>query len=217
MLNQGGFMGGFYRISEWIMRLAYINLLWIFFTLIGFVVFGWMPATVAMFTVIRRWFMGETDVSIFKLFFTTYKKEFIKANLLGVLVGVVGYILYIDFQFINHVSGVLQLILTFVFVMVGFFYFVAVAYLIPVFVHYDLKFFQYIKNAFLIGLLSPLMTIILVITLSLTYYVFWLVPGLIPVFGVSVFGCIMMGTAYFAFKRLETRKQKAQELKESTH
>ena len=35
-----GLIGGIYRYSEWIMRLAYINILWILFTLLGLVVFG---------------------------------------------------------------------------------------------------------------------------------------------------------------------------------
>ncbi len=75
-MQMGGIMGGFYRVSEWIMRFAYVNILWGLFTLAGLVLFGFMPATVAMFTVIRKWLMGETDIPVFKTFFASFKKRF---------------------------------------------------------------------------------------------------------------------------------------------
>ncbi|WP_332696088.1 YesL family protein [Halalkalibacter lacteus] len=214
MPNQG-VIGGFYRVSEWIMRLAYINILWILFTIIGLIFLGFMPATVAMFTIIRKWLMGEEDTPIFKLFLTTYKKEFIKVNLLGLIMFAIGYILYIDLQFLSQVSGMLQYILTAGLIIIGFFFLIMVVYIIPVYVHYDLKFFQYLRHSILIGFLSPLMTLVLGATLLIAYYLFMFIPGLIPVFGASVFGFISMGSAYFAFKRLGTRKQNSQELKET--
>ncbi|MFC0472078.1 YesL family protein [Halalkalibacter kiskunsagensis] len=213
MPNQG-VMGGFYRVSEWVMRLAYINILWIFFSIIGLVIFGVMPATVAMFTVIRKWLMGEEDVHITKLFFKTYKKEFIKVNLLGLIIFAIGYILYIDLQFLSQVSGMLQYILTAGLIIIGFFFLIMVIYIIPVYVHYDLKVLQYLRHSILIGFLSPLMTIMMIATLSVIYYLFMFIPGLIPVFGASAFGFITMGSAYFAFKRLETKQQKVEEAKE---
>jgi uncharacterized membrane protein YesL len=213
MPNQG-VMGGFYRVSEWVMRLAYINILWIFFTIIGLVAFGFMPATVAMFTVMRKWLMGEDDTPIAKLFFTTFKSEFLKVNLLALIIFVIGYILYIDLQFLSQVSGMLQYILTSGLIIIGFLFLVMVIYIIPVYVHYDLKLLQYLRHSILIGFLSPLMTIVMIATLSITYYVFMFIPGLIPVFGASAFGFISMGSAYFAFKRLESRQQNAKTPKE---
>ncbi|WP_084028990.1 YesL family protein [Bacillus sp. J33] len=62
------------------MRLVYLNLLWIAFSLLGIVLFGFFPATAAMFSVVRKWIMGETDVRVFKEFWQTYRKEFWKAN-----------------------------------------------------------------------------------------------------------------------------------------
>nr|WP_052044317.1 DUF624 domain-containing protein [Alkalihalobacillus alcalophilus] len=64
-----------YTISDWIMRLAYINLLWLLFMIIGLFIVGFMPATVAMFTVIRMLLMKEESVPIFKTFLTFLKRN----------------------------------------------------------------------------------------------------------------------------------------------
>lgn len=79
-MELNGFVGVLYRTSEWIMRLVYLNLLWIAFSLLGIVLFGFFPATAAMFSVVRKWIMGETDVRVFKEFWQTYRKEFWKSN-----------------------------------------------------------------------------------------------------------------------------------------
>jgi uncharacterized membrane protein YesL len=60
---------GVYRFCEWVTRLAYLNLLWIMFSLAGLVVFGVMPSTIAMYTVTRRWLTEDVDIPIFKYIF----------------------------------------------------------------------------------------------------------------------------------------------------
>ncbi|WP_045514978.1 DUF624 domain-containing protein [Neobacillus niacini] len=55
-------MGKLLGICQWITRLAYINLLWLFFMSVGLFVFGAAPSTAAMFTIMRKWIKGETDL-----------------------------------------------------------------------------------------------------------------------------------------------------------
>src|SRR5690625_6342583 len=62
-----GPMGGFYTLANWIMRLAYVNILWIAFSLVGIIILGFFPATIGMFTVIRKWIQGDGDIPIFKI------------------------------------------------------------------------------------------------------------------------------------------------------
>ncbi|MBJ4025770.1 DUF624 domain-containing protein [Salmonella enterica subsp. enterica serovar Derby] len=66
---------GFYRFCEWLMRLAYLNLLWIGFTLAGAVIFGLAPATAAMFAVTRQWTLGKTVSRCFRRFFGRLKRN----------------------------------------------------------------------------------------------------------------------------------------------
>ncbi|MFL6556498.1 MAG: YesL family protein, partial [Bacillus sp. (in: firmicutes)] len=76
-------MGKLFTFCEWFMRLAYVNLLWFFFSLAGLVLLGIMPATVALFTIVRKWQLKETDLPIWKTFLSVYRQEFKKSNGLG--------------------------------------------------------------------------------------------------------------------------------------
>lgn len=66
---------GLHGFCVWVMRLAYLNLLWLLFTLAGLGVAGLMPATAAMFTVTREWVKGNPDASVFSVFLRAYKEK----------------------------------------------------------------------------------------------------------------------------------------------
>ncbi|WP_033541531.1 YesL family protein [Planococcus sp. CAU13] len=104
MLELKGISGVFYTMSEWIMRLSGINLLWFvlslpFFALFvtveidssaGLAFFGiaaWIfstflffPATAAVFSVVRDWVVEEDYSSILKKYFSHLKADY-KANI----------------------------------------------------------------------------------------------------------------------------------------
>ncbi|GAA3329844.1 hypothetical protein GCM10020331_079970 [Ectobacillus funiculus] len=62
--------------------------------------FGFMPATVALFTIVRKWLMKEIDIPIWRTFLTVYKKmNSEKSNILGLILAVGGALIYVDFQF----------------------------------------------------------------------------------------------------------------------
>lgn len=198
----------FYRTCEWIWRLAYLNLLWFTFTLIGLVVFGFLPATVAMFSVMRKWFMKEPDIPIFSTFIKAYKKEFLKINGIGFVLALLAYVIFFNYHYLGTIDGLMKNIFT-----VGWYATVAVfvitlCYIIPAYVHYELKLFQYIKTALIIGLVNPFALLTLVVSIALLSYLFFLVPGLIPFFGVSTLGWIVMWCAHMSFERIERKKEK---------
>ncbi|MFA9556724.1 DUF624 domain-containing protein [Evansella sp. AB-rgal1] len=60
-MDNKGLIGNLYRVSEWLIRLAYINILWMLFTIVGLIILGIAPATATVFTIIRKWFM-ETRI-----------------------------------------------------------------------------------------------------------------------------------------------------------
>src|SRR3954453_21945200 len=125
-------MGGFYRISEWIMRLSVINVLWVIcalpFFLVGLLLlqtesveqllsilivlavlspFTLFPSTAAMFTVARKWLTGEEDAPLFKTFFRGYKENFVQSMLGGFVYTLIGVILYTNFKYYGNQGGVL--------------------------------------------------------------------------------------------------------------
>ncbi len=66
----------------WVSRIAWVNICWLSLTLLGFVIGGFFPATVAALVVIRRYLNGAVKVS-WPDFYREWKREFIRANLAG--------------------------------------------------------------------------------------------------------------------------------------
>ncbi|MEH7503572.1 YesL family protein [Neobacillus drentensis] len=201
-----GILGLIFRTCEWIMLLAYLNILWILFTLLGAVAFGIFPATAAMFAVIRKWLIGKNDIPVFKTFWNYYRTEFFKTNLLGLMFFITGLILYLDFKIIDFQSELINrifMIVTFLFTSI---YTVILIYIFPVFVHYDLKLLQYVKNAFLIGVASPIRTAMMVLCLITAYFMLRMVPGLLPFFSGSLLSILLMTFAYQSINKIEQRK-----------
>ncbi|KRG11791.1 hypothetical protein ACA29_14620 [Lederbergia galactosidilytica] len=55
----------FYQFGETVLLLLYVNALWICFTLLGLIIFGLGPSTVAMYTIFRHWAMGGGMIYLF--------------------------------------------------------------------------------------------------------------------------------------------------------
>jgi uncharacterized membrane protein YesL len=207
-MPMGRVMGGLFTVSDWIWKMALINILWILFTLTGFIVLGIIPATVALFTVVRKWNMKETDIPIFRIFFDTYKKEFLHANLVGLLMGAIGFFLFIDYRLVMAIGGTVQYILSIPLLILLGLYLITLLYLFPVYVHFKLKFLQYFKYAFYIGTLNIHITILVVAVLLILSFPLSLFPGFIPFFSVSLMSIVMMFGATMAFKRIEKKQKK---------
>ncbi|GGF91599.1 YesL family protein [Paenibacillus aceti] len=217
-----GLMGGLYKITEWIMRIAGSNLYWIicsspflfvvFFKLIYsadpaaqpevatywamaiLAPFTLFPATAALFSVTRKWVLGETDLSITKLFFKGYKNNYKQSMLGGIFYTLLIVVMCVDYQvymkqFKNmQLLGIVMLVLLFFLLLSLFNFFSLVA-------HFEMKASMLIKNAVLLTVLRPFRTLstflcaVLVgfITLKFT----WLIP-----FG---FATLIAWMAYFNF------------------
>ncbi|MDL4840270.1 YesL family protein [Aquibacillus rhizosphaerae] len=207
-----GLWGGFYTISQWVMRFVYINLLWIFFTILGLIFFGLMPATISMFTVIRKWIMKQTDIPIFQTFFITYKKEFLKSNLFMVVILVVGVFLYFNLRYAGFmVDSTIYPILLGGFIITTFLYMMLVIYIAPVYVHFNLSFAQYVKYAIMIGATNLHYSITIIVSICGIYYISMKVPGLVPFFSISVSAYIIMFGANLAFNNLVKKKQQLEQ------
>ncbi|WP_235864133.1 YesL family protein [Sutcliffiella halmapala] len=200
-------MTGFlYRSCEWIMRFAFLNLLWIVFTLLGFIIGGFFPSTIAMFTIIRKWIIGHSDLPVLHTFWTTYKKEWLKSNLLGVLLLAASSIIYLEYTVINNSThSFLQLSKYPFFLLVILFTFLLL-YSIPVYVHYNITILQVFKNSVLIMLINPLNNIVMILGLVLVYYIGQILPALPILFGGSVSAFIIMWTCIQSFKHIERKK-----------
>ncbi|WP_421378275.1 YesL family protein [Bacillus salacetis] len=200
---------GVYSLTEWITKFAYLNILWIGFTLLGLVIFGFLPATVALFTILRKWIMGEYETPIFQTFWETYKKDFFKSNLMGIVFVLLAVLAYIDLYFmdLNGGSGlqVTHIPLYLMILAIA----MTVLYTIPVYVHYNVGFVQVFKNAFLIMLLNPIPNVLMLAGVVSTLFVMNALPALLFIFGGSFTAAIIMASCYLAFQRIDKKQKEA--------
>ncbi|MFC0470735.1 YesL family protein [Halalkalibacter kiskunsagensis] len=205
-MEYSGVMGGLYKISEWITRLAYVNVLWIFFSILGIFVVGFFPATVAMFTVIRKLALGEVDTPIFQTYWMTVKKELVKSNILGYIVILFGVLLYVNFSIIQESTSTISylyyptLILILLFLLTLF-------YVFPVYVHFKLNIFTSLRNALFLMIINPIATVIMIIGSVVIFILLDFFPALILFFGGSAGTLLVMTISMWAFNRMLNKGQ----------
>jgi len=195
-----------HRMADWVMRLSYLNILWVVFSLLGLGVLGIFPATTAMFTVIRKWLLGESDIRVVKVFWSSYRKEFGRSNGIGSIVSLLGYTLYLDYQILSNAPDMLSNILYFPLAAIIIGYIIFICYLFPVLVHYDIKLFQVFKNAFFIMCLNPLASAMMIVFCLVLYLLMTAIPGVIPFLAASLFSLVSMWNALIAFSKIDQKK-----------
>ncbi len=203
----------FNKVAYWMLSLIYLNLLWIMFTVLGLGILGLFPSTVALFGVVRLMVMkeGQEPFKFFQSFWRIFKKDFWRANSFGLLFTFVCYFLIFDFQFVQLSNGQFNFLLpALFFILISSI--LTLLFFFPVYVHFELKYFQYIKQSFLIAITSPLELFgILASTLAMYFFLTFL-PGAIPLFSGSLLAYAITVLSFRAFRRIE-QKQKVQQEK----
>ena len=195
----------FNAIAYKILRLAYINILWLLFSIIGLGIFGLFPATTAMFAVTRKFIIGEKNFKTLPAFWKYFKQDFIKANGFGLIILITIYLLYFDFKFVEQSNGFQFLVPILLLIFISFI--VTLIFLFPVYSHFKLRFFQYIKQSFFIAITSPIELFAIGVSAVVIYFAMTLFPGAIPLFSGSVFAYISTILSFRAFERIEKKKK----------
>ncbi|ALS21010.1 YesL family protein [Paenibacillus naphthalenovorans] len=227
-----GMMGGFYRISEWIMRLSVINILWVIcaipFFLLGLVLlqsqtgdqvvqtlflmavvspFTIFPSTAAMFTVARKWLTGEEDVPLLKTFFRGYKENFLQSMLGGFIYILLGVILYTNFRFYGSQTGVFG-VLRFLVLSLTVVLMISLFHFFSIMTHLHMKWFQIVKNAILITIGNPIRSLsMMVLNVIILYVSFAIFTFLIPFFMGSFIAIVSFWHFNLIFGKLQEKQQ----------
>ncbi|WP_058306794.1 YesL family protein [Gracilibacillus massiliensis] len=199
-------MSALNKAFEWITKIAYLNLLWLGFTLLGLVLFGIFPATAATFTVVRKWVTGYSDVAIFKTFWRAFNQSLLQSNLLGYLMVVVAYVLYLDFLFITLVPNDYIMLLTIPFIFISILFSLTALYIFPVYVYFEMKFFQIIKSSFFIMILNPMPTLVMCLGAFGIIFILWQFQGLALFFSLSLLAVALMMPAIKAFDKIQQKQ-----------
>lgn len=236
-----GLMGGFYRISEWIMRFSVTNLLWLitavpFFILSTPILFGnsedmavmqstlllmaiaapftLFPSTSAMFSLARKWIIGEEDVPLFKTFFSSYKQNYLQSMLGGIIYSVLMVIMVVNYRFYLGLENYAQ-ILSIFFIMFLVIVTISLFNFFCVLSHLHMKTLALIKNAIFLTIGKPFTSLTMIITNLIIMYVCLFHFNLFLAF--FFMGSLVAYMTFFHFYRMFQNiqdKQKALEEKE---
>lgn len=205
MNNRKGFTWLLITGSDWILKLMYVHFLWVIFTILGLGIFGFMPATAAVFSTIRKWLMKESDIAIFPYFFSIYKSTWKTSNIIGLFLLLIGSFLFFDLkisqEFLKSAPiHFLLLLLLFIFIITCLFIF-------PTLSHYNLKPLQYIKQSLFLSLVQPIYLLSILLWILCTYIIYIYVPVLYFFMGTTLFSFPIMWFCLRAFNKVEQKKR----------
>jgi uncharacterized membrane protein YesL len=226
-LELRGFMGGLYRLTEWITRLAYINVLWLAFSIfspvfvlltlytinpataaqgfyfqtfmiVGIVApFTLFPATSAMFAIVRKFVQGIDDSPVFRTFFKGFKENYLKSMIAGIIFVIACFMIYINYNFYLQQKGTLQ-VLTVLFLVLTVILVITLFYFFCFIVHIDAKFMRLIKNSLLMTIGNPIGSIVILFgNVAVLYFSFFRFTFLVLFF----MGSLMAFLTYWMFQR----------------
>lgn len=191
------------NFCEWIWRFMLLNFLWVIFMLLGGVVLGVMPSTIATFYILRKWVQGEFDMNLFKTFKDIYKKEFIDSNKCGFVFFAIFAFLAFDLNILYRMQPLYSTILYVIVMAVLFFVSISFVYFFPTYVHFKQTNKEYIKNSFALALGSPMQTILLFIGFGILAYIVKANPGLLMFFGAVIPSYWVMHVLFKRFNQLQ--------------
>ena len=206
-MQLGSFSNAVYTFCEWIARLAYINLLWILFTLGGFVVFGFFPATIAMLATLRQ-FIRKNHPPVFQTFWQYYKKEFFNSNKLGLIIGVIGLILFMNIRLLQSTSNDMSSFLFYSSIIMSGIYFLIICYTLASYVEVDQPLGTHLKNALLITISNPIPSLFIIFGFAAVYFAVTYLSGLGFFFSVSILGLVILSSANLAYKNILKKQEK---------
>ena len=178
------------RVSRTLMttliQLAYLNLLWTAFSLVGLGVAGVFPATAAAAGVLRRQVVNGEPVSTFTEFRSIYRAQFVRANALGWMHLVVGGVLVADVLFLQMGTVDAPFILRFIAGAILWLYVSYLLVLVPTYVsgNYDSR--GVVRRTVLSVLERPLSVLGVLGATAAAVIFLGLLPALIPIIAVSL-------------------------------
>lgn len=233
-----GLMGGFYRISEWIMRLAVINILWLVCS-IPFVFMTWMLFLSGSVGGTEAEMMGQVYMTLiimailapFTLFpataamftvarkwvtgevdvplFKTFFRGY-KENYLQSMLGGIIYTILLAIMIVDFWVYREQLnVLSYIFIAFLILLGVSLFNFFSMLVHYHMKTFQLLKNAVLITIGRPFRSLTTAIMAGAVLYISTRFTFLIPFFMGSIIAYLSYWNFNLIYQKLQDQADKA--------
>lgn len=196
--------GRLYSLFDALSWIALLNLGMVVFTLLGGVVLGWAPATVAASSLVRKRARGES-FSFFPTFWQAYRAEFLRANLLLQPVALVLVALLFSWQFFAGGNDLLSTVLAPICLVVAALVVIVGSVLVPLVNHYDVPVRAALASAVTFTLANPLLLLANAAAVTGVLAATWFLPGLVPLFTFGLLSYMTTRLALDFFVRNDQR------------
>lgn len=205
IMRMKGMFDAFYRFTEWILRLALLNILWVLFTLAGGVILGLMPATAAMFSVARKWISDDADIHVYQTFVKEYKSDFWRVNLFGYTLLFMSAIVFENINFYSAQQAFIWHLLNFAFIGIAIMVAAMCMYAFPTFVTYRANNLRTIKLAMIAGLFNPGRTLLMLLITCAIILLGTMLPAVCMFFMGSTWAYLLTHNAIRVFSKVDYR------------
>ena len=178
-------------MGNWVFTLAYVNVLWLLFTLAGAVVFTITPATVAMMSCIRRWKEDPSYTIRFDEYRERFKSEFREASRLNLYLLPVIAMLILNTGLLLSSQAELPMMLMVMYIISVAFSAVMFMHVITVYVLLNKRSIQTVTASVLFGFSHPFHSTVSFLLVVLVFLLIFSTSGLALFFGVSLISYIL--------------------------
>ncbi len=231
-----GLMGGFYRISEWIMRLAVINVLWIICSIPFIIVsvpllvpgegteaevMGQVYFVMILMAIVAPFTLFPATAAMFAVarkwvmgevdvpLFKTYFKGY-KENYKQSLLGGIVYTLLLVIMVVDFIVYKEQFnLLSYIFIAFLILLIISLFNFFSMLVHYHMKTFQLLKNAVLITIGKPFRSLSTALMAGAVMFFSTRFTFLIPFFMGSIIAYLSFWNFYLIYQKLQDMAERA--------
>ncbi len=177
------------KIYEFINRIYYLiklNILWLLFTLAGGVVLGIVPATIALFSCIRKQIRDQEEAHLFQQYKQFFSENFRRSILFSfVMMGLV-FVLISETGLLSNGSIQSNLLLEVSIKVTRLVILAGMVMFFPVFVHFDVHGIKTFTQPFLFLFICPVQTVAIVLILLVVEFLYTMSPALVFFIGISL-------------------------------
>ena len=189
--NTTGFIKASYQLGSLIIKALWIQLLTARYTLKGCLLLGLFPSITTSFRLVHQGFEEDlTTKEVSKRFNDYYHETFKESNQVGYMLTILGVFLVVDLRVSSIYIHSLILHVMLIILFIG--YLGVCLFIFPVIARYQLTPQQYLKQACLLFLASPIETIAIVIALGLLGIIWTAFPILLFIASVPMVAGVIL-------------------------
>ncbi|GEK88435.1 Uncharacterized membrane protein YesL [Alkalibacterium putridalgicola] len=205
---EGGSMDLIMKGFDWLATLAFLNILWLGFTLAGGILFGAGPATFAVNALVKKKLHQDDLSHVFTKFKTEFKEHFKEGNRYFWLVTAASLFIYVDIRVIQALpqNTFIQLVVLPSLLILSALVIIVATFALGIYFEFGDSVIKSLKDAFWLTLISPVAGIMIVHAFLIGLLVYAYVPALIMFYSVSSYAFVTQWIMSKTFKRIKRKK-----------